>query len=121
MVRRRGGECQWRVLLRFGGGKQLAEYEFRMETGARLTAVWRKHREWLRDIRPALILTAPEKHRKRDELEPGQVLIKPGDIRPIAGTSPVPRKRRCNHNSFKHGSQSRRVRQSQSTTLHMCV
>ena len=67
--------------------RSAAEYEFRMEAGARLTAVWRKQRERLSgstDRAPAL--TVPEKHRKRDELEPGQVLIKPSDIRPISRT-----------------------------------
>ena len=66
--------------------RSAAEYEFRMAAGARLTAVWRKQREGLRDIRPALTLTVPEEHHRRDELVPGQVLIKPSDIRPIAGT-----------------------------------
>ena len=66
--------------------RSAAEYEFRMTAGARLKAAWRKQKEGLRDIRPALTLTAPEEHHRRNEVVPGQVLIKPGDIRPIAGT-----------------------------------
>ena len=57
-----------------------------MAAGARLQAEWRKQREGLREIKPALTLTAPEEHRRGTEVEPGQVLIKPSDVRPIAGT-----------------------------------
>ena len=66
--------------------KSAEEYEFRMAAGARLQAEWRKQREGLREIKPALTLTAPEEHRRGTEVEPGQVLIKPSDVRPIAGT-----------------------------------
>ena len=66
--------------------RSAAEYEFRMTAGARLKAAWRKQKEGLREIRPALTLTAPEEHHRGNEVVPGQVLIKPGDIRPIAGT-----------------------------------
>ena len=66
--------------------KSAEKYDFRMAAGARLQAEWRKQREGLREIKPALTLTAPEKHRGGTEVELGQVLIKPSDVRPIAGT-----------------------------------
>ena len=67
--------------------RSVAEYEFRMAAGARLTTVWKKHRERNSDsTERAPAPTAPEKHHEEDVLEPRQVLIKPGDIRPISGT-----------------------------------
>ena len=68
--------------------KSAEEYEFRMAAGARMTAVWRKQRErpsGSADRAPAL--TVPEEHHRRDEVEPGQVLIKLSEIRPIKGTT----------------------------------
>ena len=66
--------------------KSAEEYEVRMAAGVRLQTAWRKQREGLREIKPALTLTVPEKHHRRNEVEPGQVLTNPSDIRPIAGT-----------------------------------
>ena len=48
-----------------------------MAAEARLTAVWKKHTERNSDsTKRAPTLTAPEKHHKKDELEPVQVLIR---------------------------------------------
>ena len=47
------------------------EYEFRMAAGMRLQAAWRKQREGLREIKPALTLTVPEERHRRNEVEPG--------------------------------------------------
>ena len=67
--------------------RSAAEYEFRMATGARLTAVWKKQRERNSDsTERAPALTASEKHHEDGEVEPGQVMITPSDIRPIYGT-----------------------------------